>query len=895
MQLKRRQFLGLSAAAATLALAGFGLAEDEIFTAFDHNETEDVWIPTHCKACAADNRCHLLVHRVNGVAVKIEGNPASPTNQGRNCAKSAAALMTLYNPYRVKSPMKRTNPEKGRGVDPKWVQITWEEAIALIAGKLKQVQGEDPRRFIFLTGHGASLNMNTEQAFAEAFGTPNVIVGGTSVGCGGSSSPINKIINGGGQARADLLYCNYFLNLGANSQQGGKGNSEEVNAFVDARIRGLKVVNVTPILSPSLAKTDEWVPIVPGTTGYFLLSMINVILNELAIYDQAYLLKRTNSPYLVGKDHLYLRNEELYEDEVRGLELGKPLLWDLADQQAKAFDDPTLQEPALDGSFALNGKSYRTAFSALKEHVRAYTPEKGAAITGIPADTVRRLAREWVEQARIGSTITLGEITYPYRPVAIISEQGSKCHVDNYMVVHAAKILALIVGAAEVPGSAKSAGIPSYRINPVDGVTTSEEFVYVPLQKTPEHISLIEHSPIPGSSTGLAWLTLADPGSYGFDYIPEVLGIWGGNPQALLGDFERVNAIMKNFPFTFAISYEFDEPTEFADIILPESSWLERYGLSSYVPRTSFTDVFQEKGNYGWAIQQPVLAKPLYNTKEGNQIILELSEALGILKGKEGVLARLNLSLGLKGDYQLDTTRTYTWEQVMELMCLAKTGGQYDLGWFKENGIAAYDIYDLKNYYGYSKYPQARLPLYLEEFASHRLRLAKEFEEKNIARKPGNDFVLKQFTPLPYWEPHPEHQASQDFDLYCINYKNMQHHFACNIGNGWLMELTEDQDPYSLNIMVNAQTAAERGLKDGDTIEIESFKGGKIEGRVKTSHLIHKEVLGIAGAYGIKTANFNPAAKHGPAFGDLLKLGEELFNPLKINLDRDVKVKIRKV
>ncbi|MGE4274364.1 MAG: molybdopterin-dependent oxidoreductase [Desulfitobacterium sp.] len=897
MKLKRRQFLGLSTAA-TLAFVGIGITGCKTFKtspATKEKDNHDVWIPTHCKACAADNRCHLLVHRVDGVAVKVEGNPASPTNQGRNCAKSAASLATLYNPYRVKTPLKRTNPEKGRGIDPKWQEISWEEAISIVSDQLQKVRRDDPRKFIFLTGHAASLNINTDQDFAEAFGTPNVIVGGTSVGCGGSSSPINKIVNGGGQARADMLYCKYFLNLGANSQQGAKGNSEEIDAFVNARIRGLKVVNVTPLLSPSLAKTDEWVPIVPGTTGYFLLSMINIIANELQVYDKTYLLKRTNAPYLVGEKGLYLRNDEQLDDEVRGLSLGKPLIWDQADQQAKAFDDSTLMDPALEGSFTINGKNYRTAFQAIKDHVKSYTPEKGVDITGISADTVRRLAKEWVEHAEIGKTITLEGIVYPYRPVAIISEQGSKCHVDNYLVVHATKILSQLVGATEVPGSAKAAGIPSYKLNPVDGINISEEFVYEPLSKNPNKVSLQEHSPMSASSSGLAWLTLSDPEAYGFDYTPEVLGIWGGNPQALLGDFERINAIMKAFSFVFAISYELDEPTEFADIVLPESSWLERYALTSYTPKTSYTKAFQEKGNYGWALQQPVLESPLYNTKEGNQILLELSESLGILYGEKGVLARLNSSLGLKEEFKLTLDQNYTWEQIMNLICLAKTGGEHDLTWFKSQGIASYDIYKIKDYYGYSRYPEARVPIYLEEFASHRVRLEQELKVKEIVRKPGNEFVLKQLTPLPYWEPHPEHKAAPEYDLYCINYKTMQHHFACNIGNGWLMELTEDQDPYALNIMVNAKTASARGLKDGDTLEIESYLGGKVNGQVKITQLIHEDVLGIAGAYGMSTANFNPAAKRGTAFGDLLKLSEDVISPLKINLDRDVKVKIRKL
>lgn len=898
MKLTRRQFLRSTAAIGAMA-AFTGTAaeyfEQKVFEAYSGDIAEDVTIPTHCKGCAADNRCHLLVRRVNGVAVKIEGNPASPTNQGRNCAKSCAALLTLYNPYRVRFPVKRTNPEKGRGIDPKWVEISWDEALAAIAARLRPVMASDPRKFVFMVGHEASLNIDTADAFAHVLKTPNVIVGATSVACGGASSPLNVLVNGGWQARADMLYCNYFLNLGANSQQGAKGNAEEIDAFVNARERGLRVVNVTPIISPSLAKTDEWVPIVPGTTGHFLLAMINVVVNELKTYDTDYLKKRSNAAYLVGDDGLYLRSGDQLDDPVRGAKLGKPLLWDSAAQEARPFDDPALKAPALEGVYELGGRKYRPAFQLLKDHAAAYTPEKSEKITGISAATVRRLAREWVEQARIGSTIVIDGVTLPYRPVAIIAEQGAKCHIDNYMVVHAAKILAQLVGATDVPGSAKANARPFVTLNPVDGLNTAREFYYRPLKKTPSALSLKDHSPLPGSSSGLAWLTMRDPRAYGFEYSPEILGLWGGNPQALLGDPEAVNDIFKKFSFVFAISYEFDEPTEFADIVLPESSWLERYGLTPVVPRTSLTDQFKTKGTSGWALQQPVLEKPLYNTREGNQIILDLSRQLGILHGPGGVLAALNGDLRLTGPYALDPAKDYTWPEIVDRLCRAKTGGARDLAWFKNNGFLLQKSYGVRDYYGASRFPAARFPLYLEEFAAHRRRLADEFVAKGIVRRPGNDFVLRQFAPLPFWEPHPEHTAPADFDLYCINYKNMQHHFACNISNAWLMELTADQDPYALSVMVNAAAAAARGLKDGDRIEITSFTGGRVTAAVRTTQLIHPDVLGIAGAYGPRSANLNPAVKAGPAFGDLLKLSEEYINPLKISLDRDTRVKIRKV
>jgi molybdopterin-containing oxidoreductase family molybdopterin binding subunit len=74
---------------------------------------EDVWLTTGCDMCF--NACTVRVHRVDGVAVKIEGVPEAPPNYGKTCAKGLSALMNVYSPNRVRSPMIRTNPEKGIG------------------------------------------------------------------------------------------------------------------------------------------------------------------------------------------------------------------------------------------------------------------------------------------------------------------------------------------------------------------------------------------------------------------------------------------------------------------------------------------------------------------------------------------------------------------------------------------------------------------------------------------------------------------------------------------------------------------------------------------------------------------------------------------------------------
>jgi len=94
------------------------------------------------------NMCGILVRRKDGLAVEIKGNPEHPNNKGKVCGKAFAGLMSLYSPYRVKTPLKRTNPEKGIGVDPSWKQISWDEALDSVAERLRKIRADDPRKLI---------------------------------------------------------------------------------------------------------------------------------------------------------------------------------------------------------------------------------------------------------------------------------------------------------------------------------------------------------------------------------------------------------------------------------------------------------------------------------------------------------------------------------------------------------------------------------------------------------------------------------------------------------------------------------------------------------------------------------------------------------------------------
>src|SRR3989338_933299 len=96
------------------------------------------WIPTACGMSYA--KCGILVCVEDGVVTAIEGNPSNPQNRGNMCAKGKAGPMNLYNPNRVKAPLKRTNPRKGLYEDPGWREISWEAALGTIVAKLEEIR-----------------------------------------------------------------------------------------------------------------------------------------------------------------------------------------------------------------------------------------------------------------------------------------------------------------------------------------------------------------------------------------------------------------------------------------------------------------------------------------------------------------------------------------------------------------------------------------------------------------------------------------------------------------------------------------------------------------------------------------------------------------------------------
>ena len=518
--------------------------------------TDDVWMPSACSLCY--NQCGIKVHRKDGVVVKIEGNPESPLGMGRLCPKGLAGIMLLYDPHRLNVPLKRTNPVKGMHIDPQWVEITWDEALAIITEKLKKIREEDPRKLV-LAGCVPSLSplIFGMGIFMPAFGSSNVFVSNGHQ-CGNAEHLLAATLHAALTTNPDLEHCNYLLVFGSHCGTAAYyALTTMAQRMADARARGMKLVVVDPMLNASAEKADEWLPIRPGTDGALALALLNVLLNELGIYDAEYLRAHTNAPYLIGLEGSYVRDRES----------AKPLVWDSEDGKAKAFDDPTIKEYALEGNFEVNGWHSRPAFALLKEHVRRYTPEMAERITTIQAATIRRIAREFGEAARVGSTITLDGKTLPYRPASVVYFKGAHGHNHAWLTSLAIELLCEVVGASNVPGGLlgcnpvcyghPDTGLPRWvpkadrdgLLLPGLWFGASEPgfsgMLYPPPEpRSPQWLHLQDLFPT-SLTSHLPILTIQDPERFGIPYTPEVLINYGSNLLMSVGNPETTAEALK--------------------------------------------------------------------------------------------------------------------------------------------------------------------------------------------------------------------------------------------------------------------------------------------------------------------------------------------------------------
>ncbi len=276
MKIKRRDFLKGMAAAGILATIDGPMLNSLAFAA-NGKASVGTWLPTSCQGCTT--WCPAEVYVQNGRAVKVKGNRYSKQNEGVLCPKSHLALQELYDPDRVKVPMKRTNPKKGKGVDPKFVPISWDEALNTVADKMMELRNNgEPEKFALFRGRYSYMRDTLYGALPKVFGSPNGI--SHSAICAEAEKFGAFYTTGGWEYRDyDLSNTKYALIWGCDPLSSNRMIPATIKRFGDM-LDNATVTVVDPKLQSSAAKAHNWLPVKPGEDGALATAIAHVILTE---------------------------------------------------------------------------------------------------------------------------------------------------------------------------------------------------------------------------------------------------------------------------------------------------------------------------------------------------------------------------------------------------------------------------------------------------------------------------------------------------------------------------------------------------------------------------------------------------------------------------------------
>lgn len=538
MQITRREFMKLLAVAAGGSALAFAPEAGE--KAFQEVWGEDwvemprgveKWVTSTCRQCPGG--CGIRVRLMGHRPTKIEGNPLHPVNRGRLCPKGQAGLLSLNDPDRIKGPLKRAG-ERGSG---KWQEIGWDEAVRLVVAQLKETRSKQAHTLAVMEGDASGLTKTLWEMFLRQFGSPNYM----QVPAGVEEGPADAFYLMQGLKSGvlyDLEMAHYVLSFGSDLLQSFWSPLQVMRAFGYARRgKGLRarIIQVESRFSITAAKADEWLPINPGTEGALALGMAHFLIKE-GLYDKNFVQEHT---------------------------LG--------------FED--WQDPS-----GAKHQGYKTLV------MQNYPPSTVAGITGIPMESILRLAKEFATQG----------------PALAVGTRGD---IYQQMAVHS---LNALVGNMDKPG-----GILAVKDNPALDLPAP------PADETAKKGLKMPHIALPGGSEfPLADYALACfPGRelQGKPYALSTLFFHNCNPRFTHGHIQGFAEAMGKVPFIVSFSPYLDETAQYSDLILPDHTYLEKWEEhASYSPQ----------GFPVLSISKPVAA-PLYNTRNTADVLLQIAQGLG--------------------------------------------------------------------------------------------------------------------------------------------------------------------------------------------------------------------------------------------------------------------------
>ena len=837
---------------------------------------------TTCYMCAC--RCGIRVHLRDGEVRYIDGNPEHPINRGVICAKGSAGLMKQHSPARLTQPLLR-RPGSARG-EAQFDPISWDQALDLLTERLARLRATDPKQFALFTGRDQMQALTG--LFARQFGTPNYAAHGGFCSVNMAAGMIYTI---GGSfwefGGPDLDHARLFVMIGTAEDHHSNPLKIAISKF---KRDGGRFISINPVRTGYSAIADEWIPIRPGTDGALFMALMRELV-ESDLIDHEFLLRHTNAPNLVVLDGG--ARDGLFAFDPAG---GPPpdgrnphnkLVWDLRTQSAQPAQTDRARDvqPALDGRYTLaDGTPVATAFALLKERLDECTPEWAQQITGIDAARIRRLARE------IGQTAMQRAFELPVawtdvwgtrhdsvtaRPVAFHAMRGLAAHSNGFQTVRALSVLMSLIGTIDRPGGFRHKApyprhiAPNYRtVNSPAQVQPNTPLPAAPLgfPAHPDELAIADDGTPIRIDKGFSWehplsahglmhnvITNAVRGDpYRIDTLLIFMANMAWNStmntmqvRAMLNERDPASGEYK-LPFLVVCDAFQSEMTAFADLVLPDTTYLERHDALSMLDRP-----ISEFDGPCDSVRVPVVAPqgqcrpfqevlvelasrlklPAFTTAEGGRkfrdypdfiVRFEHKPGIGFLMGWRGA----DGSKSLKGE-----PNPRQWEMYAKNNCVfhytMPASMQYMRNWNREYLDFAVDM-------GFrQKNDPIQIAIYSDILQNFRLAA----RGHGSARRPPaelRDRVDTYFDPLPFWYAPLEDAASDldAFPLHAVTQRPMAMYHAWDSQNAWLRQIHSHNYLY-----VNPVTATAAGVADGGWLWVES-QWGKVRCMARYSEAV---------------------------------------------------------
>jgi len=855
---------------------------------------------TTCYMCAC--RCGIRVTLRDGQVRYIQGNPDHPLNKGIICAKGSSGIMKQYSPARLTKPLLR-KPGSARG-DNEFQEISWDEAFTLMEERLAHIRSTDPKKFALFTGRDQMQALTG--LFAKQFGTPNYAAHGGFCSVNMAAGMIYTI---GGSfwefGGPDLDRAKLFVMIGTAEDHHSNPLKMSLSKF---KRQGGKFISINPVRTGYSAIADEWIPIKPGTDGALFLALTHELI-ETGLYDRDFLVQYTNSAELVNMDEssseygMFVRAE--VPEEEGCFDPQNKLWWDRHTDRPVVARRDGKYDPRLLGEFKLDdGTPVKPAFQLLLERVEEYTPEWAENITGIPAATIRRLAHEMGIVARdekielpIAWTDVWGNEheTVTGNPVAFHAMRGLAAHSNGFQTIRGMSILMSLLGTIDRPGGFRHKA-PFPRPIP-------------PCAKTPKSPNDVKpNTPLGGMPLG--WpadpddLFVDDNGEpvridkgFSWEFPLSVHGLmhnaitnaWRGDPykidtllifmanmawnssmntvevRKMLNDRDE-NGEYK-IPFLVVCDAFQSEMVAYADLVLPDTTYLERHDVMSMLDRP-----ISEYDGPVDSVRIPVVP-PTGDCKPFQEVLIELGSRLKLpafthpdgerkFRDYPDFVVNFETEPG-SGIGFLAGWRGKGGEKFMKGEPNPNQWQMYE----KNNCVFHYEMPRSYQYMrnwnkGYLQWAQEhRLTRYAEPINIHiysevlqKFRMAAQ--GKSDTKQPPDHLrkrIETYFDPLPFYYEPLEAQLTDKhkYPLNAITQRPMAMYHSWDSQNAWLRQIHAHNYLY-----VNPKTAAAAGIGDGDWMWAES-QWGKVRCMARHSEAVEPGTVWTWNAIGKAAGAWN--------------------------------------